>query len=298
MTRIATLIIIGALAAVPAAGAQPDRAADDRTENGRTKTWEVQVFASPGWNALRTSAEDGFALNLGPAAVSPTRISGSRLSSDFGWGAGARLSRGDWGVEAAYRRLRSQDLTPGHLLVDTGAYDGLLEAVTADDAGGSFTTPAAPDAGITDAAAPHANGNLFFGQVFRSVRLGRGTSLSIGLGGGYLRVRDEFTDDLVARDWGSLPLPDGLSDFFDIETGFQATRDSFVYGGSLALTKKMGRFLVRPRLDVMVPTRRFTTGFDYSMTITDDAARELAGEVTTSLRPVLFLASLEIGLRH
>ena len=294
MKRIATLIIIGALAAVPAASAQPDSANDERAE-----TWELQVFGSPGWNALRTSAEDGVSLNLGPGNLSPTRITGSRLSSDFGWGAGARLSRGDWGMEAAYRRLRSRDLTPGHLLLDTGAYDGLAEAISADNAGTSISTPAAaPESGVAEAAAPHANGDLFFGQVFRSIRLGRGTSLSVGLGGGYLRVRDEFTDDLVARDWGSLPLPDGLSDFFDIETGFQATRDSFVYGGSLALTKELGRFLVRPRLDVVVPTRRFTTGFDYTMTVTDDATRELGGEVTTSLRPILFLASVEIGLRH
>lgn len=292
MKRIATLIIIGALAAVPAAGAQRDSAAGNRA-----KDWEVQFFASPGWNALRTSAEDGVALNLGPGAVSPTRISGSRLSSDFGWGAGARLSRGDWGVEAAYRRLRSRDLTPGHLLLDTGAYDGLAEAISADNAAATTSTPTTT---TTDPgpALPHAHGDLFFGQAFRSIRLGRGTSLSVGLGGGYLRVGDEVTDDLLARDWGSLPLPDELSDSFDIETDFQANRSSFVYGGSLALTKEMGRFLVRPRVDVMVPLRRFTTGFDYTMTVTDDAAAELGGEITTSLRPVLFLASVEIGFRH
>lgn len=295
MKWIATLII-GALAAVPAAGAQRDSAAGNRTKN-----WELQVFGSPGWNALRTSAEDGVSLNLGPGNLSPTRITGSRLSSDFGWGAGARLSRGDWGVEAAYRRLRSRDLTPGHLLLDTGAYDGLAEAISADNAGATISTPTTtPTPAATDAgpALPHANGDLFFGQAFRSIRLGRGTSLSVGLGGGYLRVEDEVTDDLLARDWGSLPLPDGLSDTFDIDTDFQATRDSFVYGGSLALTKEMGRFLVRPRVDVVVPLRRFTTGFDYTMTVTDDAAAELGGEITTSLRPILFLASVEIGFRR
>lgn len=292
MKRIATLII-GALAAVPAAGAQPDSAAGNRAKN-----WEIQVFASPGWNALRTSAEDSAALNLSPQAVSPDPISGSRLSSDFGWGAGARLSRGDWGLEAAYRRIRSRDLTPSHLLLDTGAYDGLADALTTDNPGTSTSTlPATSQAGAAEL--PHSNGDLFFGQVFRTVRLRPGTSLSFGLGGGYLRVRDEVTDGLVARDWGSVPLPDGLSDYFDIDTGFQATRDSFVYGGSLALTKELGRFLVRPRLDVVVPLRRLTTGFDYAVSVTDQAGTEtIDGEVTSSLRPLLFLASVEIGLRN
>ena len=297
MKRIAPFLVT-ALAALPtlpvAAGAQTTNPAPDE--------WRFEVFASPGWSGLRTAAEDGWALTVaGPgAAAGPEdwthRATGSRLSAGFGWGGGARLSRGPWGIEAAYRQIRSRDLTPSHLLLDTGAYSGMLDSIAAE--GGVESVAVDPVSG-TDPPLPRSRGDLFFGQVFRSFRLRPGAVLSVGLGGGHLRVTDDRTDELLARDWGVLPVPDFFEGWFEIDTGYTASRSRFVYGGSVALTTEVGSFLLRPRLDVVVPTGSLTTAFDYGLEVRDpETTQRLEGAYTSSVDPVLFLVSVEIGFHH
>lgn len=296
MKRIAPFLVT-ALAALPtlpvAAGAQTGPAPDE---------WRFEVFASPGWSGLHATAEDGWGLSVtgpgGPAGPEDWthRATGSRLSTGFGWGGGVRLSRGAWGVEAAYRQVRSRDLTPSHLLLDTGAYSGILNSIAAE---GGVESVAVDPASGTDPPLPRSRGDLFFGQVFRSFRLRPGAVLSVGLGGGHLRVTDDRTDELLARDWGSLPVPDFFQGWFEIDTGYTASRSRFVYGGSVALTTEVGSFLIRPRLEVVIPTGSLTTAFDYDLEVRDpETTQRLEGAYTSSVNPVLFLVSLEIGFHR
>lgn len=264
--------------------------------------WRLEVFASPAWNGLRTAAEDGYSLTTHSTGATPgsgdwaRTADGSRLSAGFGWGGGARLSRGPWGVEAAYRQIRSKDLTPSHLLLDTGAYSGLVNSIT--EAGGSEPVELDP-AATPDRPLPRSRGDLFFGQVFRNFRLRPKAELSVGLGAGHLRVTDDRTNELLARDWGSLTLPDFFQGWFGVETGFTANRNRFVLGGSVGLTTEVGRLLIRPRLEVIVPTDSLTTAFDYELEVRDpERTQRLEGVIFTSVDPVLFLMSVEIGIRN
>ena len=262
--------------------------------------WRLEVFASPAWNGLRTAAEDGYSWGVhstGTGSRDWARTAdASRLSAGFGWGGGVRLSRGPWGVEAAYRQIRSKDLTPSHLLLDTGAYSGLVNSIT--EAGGSEPVELDP-AATPDRPLPRSRGDLFFGQVFRTFRLRPKAELSVGLGAGHLRVTDDRTDELLARDWGSLTLPDFFQGWFGVETGFTAHRNRFVLGGSVGLTTEVGRLLIRPRLEVIVPTDSLTTAFDYELEVRDpERTQRLEGVIFTSVDPVLFLMSVEIGIRN
>lgn len=310
--------LVAALLTLPVSTAAQTGAASEaaQTETAQTETaqteaaptraaadeWRFEVFASPAWNGLRTAAEDGYSLTTHSTGGTPgsgdwaRTADGSRLSAGFGWGGGARLSRGRWGVEAAYRRIRSRDLTPSHLLLDTGAYSGLIDSIA--EAGGSEPVELDP-AATPDRPLPRSRGDLVFGQVFRTFRLRPKAELSIGLGAGHLRVTDDRTDELLARDWGSLPLPEFFQGWFGVETGFTANRNRFVLGGSVGLTTEIGRLLVRPRLEVIVPTGSLTTSFDYGLEVRDpENTQRLEGVIFTSVDPVLFLVSVEIGIRN
>lgn len=309
MKRAAPLLV-AALLALPVSAVAQTGAASEAAQTGAASEaeetgaaadeWRLEVFASPAWNGLRTAAEDGYSLtthSTGTGSGDWARTAdGSRLSAGFGWGGGARLSRGPWGVEAAYRQIRSRDLTPSHLLLDTGAYSGLINSIS--EAGGSEPVELDPTA-TPDRPLPRSRGDLFFGQVFRTFRLRPKAELSVGLGAGHLRVTDDRTDELLARDWGSLPLPEFFQGWFGVETGFAANRNRFVLGGSVGLTTEVGRLLLRPRLEVIVPTGSLTTSFDYGLEVRDpENTQRLEGVIFTSVDPVLFLVSLEIGIRN
>ena len=306
MKRFASFLIIVIAAAAPAAALAQDTGASKR---GAGKGWRFEAFGSPAWSLLNASAENAATFDVVP--VSPT-VSGSRLSSDFGWGAGIRAVRGAWGIEAAYRRIGSKDLTPGYLIQDTRppqAESGAAPVVTILDprrAAGAVDSGsgAAPVPTILPPEVPSSRGDLYFGQFFREFRVARSAAVSLGVGGGYLRVTDTFTDSLLTQDWSSY-LSDDLR-----QIAFSARRNSPVYGASLALTTEIGRFLVRPRVDVILPARSLTTTLDLNGVIpawesTDQAgntargdSQPWAGAATTSVRPTLFLVSVEIGFRH
>lgn len=280
MKRFASFLILVIAAAAPAAALAQDPAPPKRDAG---KGWRLEVFGSPAWNLLSASAEDAATFDVVPASQS---VSGSRLSADFGWGAGVRAGRGPWGLEAAYRRIASQDLTPGHLIRDTRAQP--------ENTTGPVLT-------ILPTEVPSSRGDLWFGQVFREFRASRRSAVSLGVGGGYLRVTDSFTESLLTQDWSSY-LSDDLQ-----KIDFGASRNSPVYGASLALTTHIGRFLVRPRLDVILPVRNLTTTLDLSGvtpawvaterdgSTTEGLSERWTGATTTSVRPTLFLVSIEIG---
>lgn len=273
--RIAGALAALALAAVPAAAA----AQPPRPDTG----FYIEIFGTPGWNALSASAEDSLRLDTtaGPVAT----VIGSRLSSDFAYGGGLRLGWGQWGIEAAYRRIDSRDLTPSHLLADIGAYAAQ---------GAAFRPAGGP------AELPRSRADLYFGQVVYRIALARGARLSVGAGAGYLRVTDSFTKGLLAQDWEQVALPavaDGIS--FDRVT-FSADRDGLAYGGSVALSVQAGPLFLRPRLDVVLTAEPVTTAFefDYPRLAPPGSSLTVTGALETSVRPVFLLASLEIGLRR
>lgn len=283
--------LAAAAAALFAATLFPAAASPAAAQGGRRI--ELQLFGGPAWNGLRASAEDGFGLTVGGETYSTT-ISGARNALDLGWGAGGRAMWGDWGVEAAYRFIRSRDLTPSYLLADAGAYDTFVQSLSLSP-GGAGTAASLAD--LASPETPRARTDLYFGQIVRRVPLVRGASLSVGIGGGFLRVTDAATDDLLARDWGGLPLPARLTSSPQLTVDFAARRTAVAYGGSLAMTAEVGPMLVRPRLDVIVAGRALTTSLDYAVGASV-LGGPLSGTVDTSLRPIFFLATLEIGLRN
>lgn len=274
--RTAGALAALALAALPAAAAaQPPR------DSGG---FYFEIFGTPGWNVLSASAEDS--LSLDKTAAPSATVIGSRLSSDFAYGGGVGLGWGSWGIEAAYRRTDTRDLTPSHLLIDTGAYAAQ---------GAAF----GPVGGVAEL--PRSRADLYFGQVVYRLPLARGARLSIGVGAGYLRVTDSYTNGLLGRDWEQVALPaaagNGVS--FDQVT-FLADRDGLAYGGSVAVSVQAGPIFLRPRLDVVLTAEPLTTAFefDYPGPAPPGSSATVTGALGTSIRPVFLLASLEIGLRR
>lgn len=269
MMRIA-LWTIGALLALPGAA---------NTQTRSTGDGDFEFFGGLGGGGLRIAGEDSYTvdydLGLGPQSAGE-RVDGSRLGFDFGWSLGVRAARGQWGVEAAYRQVRSRRLTPGYLAADAGA------------------TPVIPELALqpdwSAADYPRSRGDLYFGQFFRRFRVRDGAVLSAGIGGGYLRV---------ANDGNPTALSALSTAGVDFE--YEETRDSPVYGGSVALTMEFGRVLVRPRLDAVIAARRLSQSSDFETAgIPDDrgGTLRLAYGATSEFSPTFFLVSVEIGLRN
>lgn len=268
MTKIA-LWTIGALLAFAGVASAQTRPA------GKS---DFEFFGALTGGALRIASEDSYTvdydLGLGPQSAGE-RAEGSRVGFDFGWGLGVRAARGQWGIEAAYRQVRSRRLTPGYLGADAGATPDIPEAFPR------------PDTGATDF--PRSRGDLYFGQFFRRLRLRDGATLSLGIGGGYLQVEYDTAATVLG------PVPTGV----DLE--YEETRGSPVYGGSAALTMEFGRVLVRPRLDAVIAARRLSQSIDFDITGVPDnrgGTLRLAYTATSEFRPVFFLLSVEIALRN
>ena len=269
MTKIA-LWTIGALLAF--AGAASAR-------TGPAGKSDFEFFGALTGGALRIASEDSYTVDydfgLGPQSAGE-RAEGSRVGFDFGWGLGVRAARGRWGVEAAYRQIRSRRLTPGYLGADAGA------------------TPDIPELPLSPAATdyPRSRGDLYFGQFFRRLGIRDGATLSLGIGGGYLRVAGDGTSTASALRALSAA---------GAEFEFDETRGSSVYGGSVALTMEFGRVLVRPRLDVVIAARRLAQSSDFDIAGIPDnrgGTLRLAYTATSEFRPAFFLVSVEIALRN
>lgn len=253
--------------------------ASARTGPGGDRDFEF--FGALAGGGLRIVGEDSYKadydLGLGPQSAGE-RVEGSRVGFDFGWGVGVRAARGQWGVEAAYRQIRSRRLTPGYLAADAGATPDIPEFGTATGFGRN--------------GPPRSRGDLYFGQFFRRFRVRDGAALSIGLGGGYLRVSNGGT--LTASVLGAVSAA-------GVDFDFEETRSSPVYGGSVALTMEFGRLLLRPRLDAVLATRRLAQSSDFDLPgVPDDrgGSLRLAYAATSEFRPSFFLVSLEIALRN
>ena len=255
---------------------------------------QMELFGRLGMSFLSVTAEDSFGIVAGmPGDVGSLSV--SRTVSEFGWGGGARLMSGSWGVEGTYSVFDSLALSPGWLVAD-------------DVAAGEVTT------GFLDLPVVASKADVLVGQVVRAFPLSRTMELFVGLGAGWMRATDSSTDRLLsgagfpdlAEITGELP-PDVPPEFvasFVPEVEFTANRSSIVFAGSLGLSFRAGRILLRPRLDVIIAralTTELTVGFPGLADLGLPETEELGSfefSYATSVTPRIYLLSVDVGLSN
>ena len=256
---------------------------------------QAGIFGRAGMAIVNVALED----SVGPAAGMPddtASLTGSDRLSEFGWGVGARLMSGSWGIEGSYNILESVALSPGWAL--------------AEEAGGP-EEDAEVMSGLFDLPLVPSRAGTFVGQLVRTFRLTDGTVLSLGAGAGWMRVTDSSTDRLLsgvglpdpAEITGELPsdVPPELVAAFTPEIEFTADRSGVVYAGSLGVSFRFGRILLRPRVDVIIApalTTELTLSFPGLADLgVPEAELDAAGfRFTTSVTPRIYLLSVDIGL--
>ena len=242
----------------------------------------MELFARAGFSLLNVSAEDSISVSGGPAAGGDS-ISASRLMTEFGWGAGARLMQGSWGIEGSYNIIESLSLSPSWLVMDA--------------AGAPRDEP-----GLTGLLAAVSRADLFVGQGIRTFQLAGGTAeVFVGIGAGWMRVTDSSTDRLLSGEplQGLEQIPPEIPPSFIPEVVFEADRTSVVYAGSLGVAFRIGRILLRPRADLIISralTTELTVGFPDLGELTPEDVGSFGISYGTSVNPTIFLLSLDIGL--
>ena len=229
----------------------------------------IELFGRVGLPLLNVSAEDSIQLMGVPppgAEGGGDSISASRLTSEFGWGVGARLMSGNWGIEGSYNIFESLDLTPSWLVADSNG-------ATAEEAA-LFGQPLVP-----------SQARLVLGQAIRVFQLGGGAELSLGIGAGWLQATDSGTDMLLSGAGleGLDQIPAEIPPSFIPEVSFEADRTSVVYAGSLGVAFRFGRIMLRPRVDVVV-SRALTTDLTIGFPDLGELGPEELGESRTPLR--------------
>ena len=256
---------------------------------------QMELFGRLGLASVNVTAEDSFGIGSGgPGDVDVGSLSASRRVSEFGWGGGARLMSGSWGIEGTYSVFDSLALSPGWLVADEA------------EAGGT--------AGLLDLPLVASKADVFVGQVIRGFALSRTTELFVGLGAGWMRATDSSTDRLLSgagfpdpeEITGALP-PDVPPEFvasFVPEVEFTANRSSVVFAGSLGLSFRAGRILLRPRLDVIIAralttelTVRFPGLAELGLPETDELG-SFEFSYATSVTPRIYLLSVDVGLSN
>ncbi len=248
----------------------------------------VELFGRAGLSLLNVTAEDSIGIAGGPEGFGES-LSATRLVSEVGWGGGARLMSGNWGVEGTYSIFESLALSPSWLVID-------------DNAGSEVQT------GVLDQPFVPSRGSVLLGQVIRTFRFSNSAELSVGLGAGWLRATDSSTDRLLSggptRDAQQQLVEDisiEIPPAFIPEVEFTADRTSVVYAGSLGLAFRLGRMLLRPRADVIISkalTTELTVGFPDLGELTPEDAGSFELSYGTSVKPTIFLISLDIGLSN
>ncbi|MCY4627977.1 MAG: hypothetical protein OXE58_10500 [Acidobacteria bacterium] len=257
-------------------GVQPAEETQRPRPQEEGPAWEIQVAGHGGAAGLVSRGEVRLALasTLGPADET---VGYSRERS---WGAGLRLMRDRWGVEARHHRVAGRGFTPSAMMRETHLLGSQDLAITesADDLLSAFAVREFP---LVDGKA----------------------RLYLAVGGGYLLMGGD-SGRLVLED-----LPPGVSrsGSFDgvIRDGtvemtggdFLADRGTPVFGGSLGLTVKMGQLIVRPRFDVYFGGARSTEeSWDMQFDFAEVEHRtEATMTLNTTMRPRFFLFSVDVG---
>ena len=282
--------VVFALRSDGAAARAPAAAQGFSVSSGR----QMELFGRLGMSFVNVTAEDSIGIAAGTFSDA-TSLSASRRVSEFGWGGGARLMSGRWGVEGTYSVFDSLALSPGWLVEDEA---GAGEAAT----------------GLFDLPVVASKADVLVGQVVRGFPLSRTMELFVGLGAGWMRATDSSTDRLLsgagfpdpAEITGELPpdIPPEFVAAFVPEVEFTANRSSIVFAGSLGLSFRAGRILLRPRLDVVIGralTTELTMSFpglaDLDLPETDEfGLAEFS--YTTSVTPRIYLLSVDVGLSN
>ena len=252
----------------------------------------IELFGRGALSLLNVTAEDSFEIAAGRESHIGSR-SATRLLSEFGWGGGARLMSGSWGIEGTFSIFDSLSLSPGWL--------------TSDDGSGSEV-----EDGLFDLPLVASRAEVLVGQVVRTFPLSGGrTEFFVGVGVGWMRATDSSTDRLLSGQ--SLPgpdqivseLPPEIPPFLEAlvpEVEFTADRTSVVYVGSVGLALRAGRILLRPRIDVII-SRALTTEVALGFPGLEDLGVPDVGDLaaaefryTTSVTPRIFLLSVDVGL--
>ena len=288
------------LFAVLVAGAAPAAAEDGARPGGQdvraprgSGGWRLELFGRGGAHVLAASLRTEMSLagfEIGEPAV---RFSAGDSESAWNYlgAGGVRLARGRSGVEVAWTLAPNPLLTPA--VADVGPF-GAFELV---GPGGGYR---GNDGDESDDRADSRAGLLVVQAFHEAPVFGSDIRLFVGLGGGWLRVRDEGSDRLM--DGGDDPLgifalaQQGFpGDAPPIETDFRLTqaRDKAVIGGSVGVTITAGNLIVRPRADIYWSGALLS---DTVFTIADPAS-SMSGSMTISerVRPAFFLFSVDFG---
>ena len=255
---------------------------------------QMELFGRLGLASVNVTAEDSLGIPAGIPGDAGS-LSASRRVSEFGWGVGARLTSGSWGIEGTYSVFDSLALSPGWLVAD-------------DVAGGEGAT------GVLGLPVVASKADVLVGQVVRALPLSSTTELFVGLGAGWMRATDSSTDRLLSgagfpdleEITGELPpdVPPELVASFVPEVEFTANRSSIVFAGSFGVSFRAGRILLRPRLDVVIAralTTELTVGFPGLADLGLPETEELGipeFRYATSVTPRIYLLSVDVGLSN
>lgn len=293
--RLGLLLIAFLGASIPALGMAPERkdqrgsepSTDESAEQTTASAWDFEVFARGGLAAIPANGEVAwFGTVLDPSAPYDLGFvrEMSRSNLESAWGTGLRAMRGRWGVETQYLRISSGAFQPGSLIQET-----TLDPLRTLASGGE------PE-------------DLLIAQgIFRFRIATRAAQLFVGLGAGYLRfptIDSSRRDGILLTDFYAAEvepgLPQSLSNSLTLQEE-RTGRSSFVVAGSAGITVRTGRFLVRPRIDVLAGgTRQTAASWDAGGEFeVPGVGRQWIDLGTESLevtgRPLFFLFSVDLG---
>ena len=259
--------------------AQPQTSAPDEP----SASWEIQVFVRGALAGVRSHGEFGAGFRgdsdgtfMDTAIPAETTLGSGRETT---WGAGVRALRGRWGFELQHHRLAADMFTPAGVLRETDFFDAANVPV------------------------PSPTGDVFSAMALREFPLGDDRRrLFIGAGAGYFLMGND--DSLQIFEVTQIlhvgaTMADALGDppgSFTMRSGdFQMDRGAVVFGASVGVTLDLGRFLVRPRLDVFAGGGpRSTEELQMAFAFQEHQATGTM-TVTTMARPRLLLFTVDVG---
>ena len=244
------------------------------------RSWEFQLSGYGGLAGFVSRGDVDFEDGL------PGERSVAMTGREASWGAGLRALRGRWGFDARYHRLDAGLATPTALMREAG----LLHP-------DQFAVPDAPSnlvSALVVLEIPHRNSDFAY---------------FLGVGAGYLLFGGSGSERVQfsgAPPWiyGPDDLPPeyepgpNTGDPIGLDGGsIEAGRGAILVGGSVGATLRLGRFVLRPRVDLLVGgSRTVTETWDvvYDFPANPDPVT-LPETVVTRSRPLLVLFNVEAG---